>query len=442
MASTSRSWPVALRLSRAFIAVALAAVAMLAALTAAFAADDVGQLVATQRLELAAATSAAAAAAWSRTGSWTGANLQAALDLASRVGSQVQVANDAGRIVGGSPGFAAGRGPVRRAAVLVRGHPVGTVDIRYTQSGFASADHKLRTALWRAIAVAAALAALLALLVALGAARHITRPVVRLMAVSRAMSRGDWAARVGSIRAPAELRDLAASFDKMADTLVRQEQLRRNLVADVAHELRTPVAVLQAGHEAILDDVTEPTPAQLSSLRDEVLRLARMVDDLQALAAAEAAALQLTLRQDDLAELAAAAADSLASQVHTRHITLERQLQPAPVLVDERWMHQVITNLIGNAVKFTPPGGQVTVTTAATADCASLTVTDTGVGIPAAELPYVFRRLWRGSNLSGTPGSGIGLAVVAELVRAHDGRVQVSSAPGRGTAFTVTLPHG
>ncbi len=441
MASRHRSWPVALRLSRAFIAVALAAVALLAALTAAFAANDVGQLVATQRVELAQATSVAAAAAWSRTGSWRGANLQAALDLAARVGSQVQVADDAGRIVGGSPGFATGQGPVRHAAVVVHGRPVGSVDIRFTQTGFASADHKLRTALWRAIAVASALAALLALMVALGVASHITRPVARLMEVTRAMGRGDWAARVGSIRAPAELRDLAATFDKMADTLVRQEQLRRDLVANVAHELRTPVAVLQAGHEALLDGVTEPTPAQLSSLRDEVLRLARMVDDLQMLAAAEAAALRLSPREHDLAALAAAAADGMASQAQAAGLTVQRQLQPACVLVDDRWMYQAIMNLISNAVKFTPAGGRVTLATGVAAGSATLTVTDTGIGIPADELPHVFDRLWRGSNPLGAAGSGIGLAVVAELVHAHEGSVEASSAPGRGTSVTITLPR-
>ena len=135
------------------------------------------------------------------------------------------------------------------------------------------------------IAGAAGLAALLALLAGLVVARldHPGRST-GLLAVTRAMGRGDRAARVGQVRAPGELSELVTAFDQMADTLDQQEQLRRNLVADVAHELRTPVAVLQAGHEALLDGVAEPTPAQLASLRDEVLRLARMVGDLQTLA--------------------------------------------------------------------------------------------------------------------------------------------------------------
>ena len=143
-------------------------------------------------------------------------------------------------------------------------------------------------------------------------ARRITRPVTRLIAATRSMAAGDRTARVGEIHAADELRELAASFDQMAGTLDRQEQIRRNLVADVAHELRTPIAILQAGHEALLDGVAEPTPAELGSLRDEVLRLARMVGDLQTLAAADAAALNLARTPTDLAELAATAADSLA----------------------------------------------------------------------------------------------------------------------------------
>ena len=150
----------------------------------------------------------------------------------------------------------------------------------------------------------------------------------------------------------------------MADTLDRQEQLRRDLVADVAHELRTPVAILQAGHEALLDGVVEATPDQLTSLRDEVLRLARMVDDLQTLAAADAATLQLSLRP-----LRPGRGDPAARRTawpggsRQPTCTVERKLAPAWVMADPRWLHQVITNLLTNALKFTPAGGQVRIET-------------------------------------------------------------------------------
>ena len=145
----------------------------------------------------------------------------------------------------------------------------------------------------------------------------------------------------------------------MADTRARHDQLRRDLVADLAHELRTPVAVLQAGHEALLDGVAEPTSAELASLRDEVLRLARMVDALQALSAADAAAMQLTRYQCDLAEVAAAAADSLAGQFEAADTVLERELTGVDVMADPRWLHHLVTNLLTNALKFSPAGGRV-----------------------------------------------------------------------------------
>jgi two-component system, OmpR family, sensor histidine kinase BaeS len=277
--------------------------------------------------------------------------------------------------------------------------------------------------------------------VALAVSRRITSPVERLIEVSRAMGGGDRSARVGDVRGPGELRDLAIAFDHMAESLTRQEKLRRNLVADVAHELRTPVAVLQAGHEALLDGVTEPTPEQLASLRDEVLRLARIVGDLQALASAEAAALQLTQRRCDLAGIAAAAADSLAASFDTAGISLERRLADVRVMGDPGRLHEVIINLLTNAVKFTPAGGRVLLEAGPHEQQARLRVGDTGAGIPPDELPHIFDRFFRGQHATGLAGSGIGMTVVAELVRAHHGQLHVTSTPGQGTQITVTIPH-
>jgi two-component system sensor histidine kinase BaeS len=429
-----------LRLALAFLAVALAAVALLAGLTAWFAAADVGSLASQQRAELTDAVAVAAGAAWDRNDSWAAADLVPVLDLAARTGADIQVRDQAGHPAGSSPGFAAAAGPQAGAPVVVRGQRIGHVVARFTGAGLSAADARLQAALLRAIAGAAGLAALLALLAGLAVARRITRPVATLIAVTRAMTAGDRAARAGPVRAPGELRELAAAFDQMAGTLDRQDQIRRDLVADLAHELRTPVAVLQAGHEALLDGVTEPTPAELTSLRDEVLRLARMIGDLQELAAADAAALHLARQPADLASLAAAAAASMARQFDAAGITVARQLGAAPVLGDPRWLHQVITNLLSNALKFTPPGGHVTITTAQAGPDAVLRVADTGPGIPAEELPHVFDRFWRGRQAAQIAGTGIGLAVAAELARAHGGRLTAASQPGRGTTMTLTLP--
>jgi two-component system sensor histidine kinase BaeS len=442
MARRAGAGPIRLRLALAFVAVALAAVALLAGLTAAFVAADVSRLATLQQSDLTRAIAVAAGAAWNSSESWAGADLSPVLDLAAQVGAAVQVRDAAGGVVSSPHGFAGlSTGTEVREPVVVQGQGAGSVTVRFTGAGLGGADAALRAGLWRAIAGAAGLAALLALLVALAVSRRITSPVERLIEVARAMGRGDPQVRAGDVRGPGELRDLAIAFDQMAESLARQEKVRRNLVADVAHELRTPVAVLQAGHEALLDGITEPTPGQLASLRDEVLRLARMVDDLKRLASAEAAALQLTLVPCDLADIAATAADRLASAFDVAGIRLQRRLAEEQVMADPGRLHEVIANLLTNALKFTPAGGSVLLEAGPHERHARLRVCDTGTGIPPDELPHIFDRFFRGQRASAVAGSGIGLTVVAELVRAHAGRLDVTSKPGQGTKITITLPR-
>ncbi len=445
----SRSWAadrgltgsIRLRLALAFVAVALSTLALLAGLIAVFAAADVANQASRQRDQLTQAMTTAAGATWGASGSWARADLNPLLDAARRIGAGIEITDTGGRVVAASPGFGQDARPAQTARVMIDGRFVGTIGVRLTGTGLAATDTVLREALWRAIAGAAALTALLAVLAALVMSRRITDPVARLIEVAQATGHGDRAARVGQIRAPAELRDLAATFDRMADNLARQDQLRRDMAADVAHELRTPVAVLQAGHEALIDGVVQPTPRQLSSLRDEVLRLARLVDDLYTLSSAEAAALQLSLARCDLAEITATAVGRLASRFDAASITLEQRLAQVTIMADEGRVHQVVLNLLGNALKFTPAGGRVSVETSAAGQQAQLSVIDTGRGIPVDELPRVFNRFWRGRQSGLVAGSGIGLAIVAELVRGHGGSVQVTSTPGQGTRVVVTFPR-
>jgi two-component system sensor histidine kinase BaeS len=428
-------------LTLGFLGVALAAVALLTVLTVAFTTADVSHLVTQQRRDLTNAIAAAAGAAWRPNNTWNGADLSSALELASRTGADAEIVDANGTLIAASPDFTAEAGmPQYSANVTVGGHRVGTAIARFSGSGLGTADHALRAALVRAVAAAAGLAALLALLAGLALSRRITRPVLHIISVLRARGSGERLARVGPVRGPSELREMATSLDQMAEMLDAHDRVRRDLVADVAHELRTPVAVLLAGHEALLDGIAEPTPEQLSSLRDEALRLVRMVDDLQTLAAADAASLQLDQRLCDLADIVASAADSLEGRFAAAGIPLERALESAPVLADPRWMHHVVTNLLTNALKFSASGAKVVVDTAAASGEAILHVTDSGIGIPAAELPRIFDRFWRGRQAGNISGSGIGLAIAAELAGAHGGSLTAESEPGVGTRMTLRLP--
>jgi len=441
VASRGGQGSLALRLTLAFVAVAVLAVALVAVLAVVFTDRDVAALVQLRRDDLTKALATDAVSTYnSGAPGWHHADLGPALDLAGSDGAQAAVLDMSGNVVASTLTGHSSAGIISRPLVL-DGRRIGTLQVRFTGQGLTASANDLRASLARAVIGAAGLAALLALLAGLLVSRRITQPVFRLIDSARAMGRGDRRARVGDVGgAPAELQELAATFDRMADTVTAEEQLHRDLVADMAHELRTPVAVLQANTEALLDGLVAHTTEQTASLHEEVLRLGRLVGDLQTLAAAEAAALQLTLRPADLAGIAGSAADEWAASFAAAEVSFERRLEPALVLADPGRLHQVIANLLSNALKFTPRGGQVRMALSASAGQARLEVTDSGPGIRPEDQPHVFDRLWRGAHASQTAGSGIGLAVAAELSRAHHGTIELASEPGRGARFTLVLP--
>lgn len=344
----------------------------------------------------------------------------------------------------------AAQAPLERAAdedartvtvpVLVDGERVGTVTLRFPE-GLGVAERNFESRLRWMVVIAAALATVLAVAVALFVARRVGGPVDRLIGAVRRIETGDLSARAESARAPGELGELASSFDRMAAALAREDELRRVLVADVAHEIRTPVTILQASLEQMVDGTVEAEPQTLSSLHDEVLRLGRVVADLESLAQAQAARLEMRVHPVDLAQVTGEALGRLEASFGDADLQADRELAPVAVMGDPARLGQVVTNLLTNALKFTPAGGRVLVTVDRWDGLARLQVEDTGPGIPAEELDHVFDRFWRGSAGRSAGGSGVGLAVVAELVRAHGGRVDVASAPGRGARFTVLIPQ-
>jgi signal transduction histidine kinase len=433
---------VGLRLALAFIAVAVLAVALVAVLAVLFTNRDISALIQQRRDDLANSLAVDAVSTYN-TGKpgWSDVDLAPALKLADSDGAQAAILDDQGRVVASTLTDLRSLGGIIRRPLTSGDQGIGTLLVRFTGQGLTASAYNLRASLVRAVIGAAGLAAVLALLAAVLVSRRITRPVTRLIESARAMGRGDRRARVGQVAdAPAELRELAAAFDQMADSLTAQEQLRRNLVADVAHELRTPVAVLQANTEALLDGLVAHTPEQTASLHEEAQRLGRMVEDLQTLAAAEAAALQLSRQRCDLAQIAAEEADDWDASFAAAGVSFTRRLESAPVLADPVRLHQVITNLLSNALKFTPPGGQVRISLSRGGGKARLEVSDTGPGISPDDQPHVFDRLWRGAGAAQTAGSGIGLAVAAELARAHEGSIDLASELGSGSRFTLVLP--
>lgn len=447
-----RRSPLWLRLAVAFVLVAVAGVGLLAGLTLTATKSQVASLSREQQQETTTAVVGALAASYRQAGGWAKADLDAATVVAGEAGVTIAVFDQSHHRIatatqqGGAqagPG-SAGDGSIESTEtvpVMVAGRTVGSVVLGFPGLGLRPALATLRNGLIQAVAIGAALAGLLAIAVALVVARRITRPVAALTRVARARASGDRAARVGPLKAPGELDELAVAFDRMADAVGREDELRRALVADVAHELRTPISVLQASSEALLDGVVKPTPALVSSIHEEVIRLGTRVEDLEVLASAEAAGLRMDTEPVDLARLARDAAEALTPRFDAAQVALETELEPVTVCGDPERLHQIVTNLLTNAIKFTPAGGRTRLEVAPAGRMARLTLTDTGLGISPEELRHVFDRFWRGAVARDTPGSGIGLAVVAELVRVHRGTIHAASKPGGGSTFELLLPR-
>ncbi|MGH2549398.1 MAG: ATP-binding protein [Thermomicrobiales bacterium] len=295
----------------------------------------------------------------------------------------------------------------------------------------------------RALLIAVGLAGVSALLLSVLLARSIVRPVEQLTSAARGMSDGNLQQRV-DVRSPHEIGVLAHAFNSMADSRMQLEGLRRNLVNDVAHELRTPLANLQGYLEVLRDGLTEPTPEILGVLHEESLLLNGLVADLQELALAEAGQLPLMRAPVELHEPILNALDAIRPQAEARDLTLASNLPEMlpEVLVDTSRLSQILRNLLRNAVTHTPPGGRIDVRASTTDNQVQIAVHDTGHGIEPEHLPFIFDRFYRAdpARARDTGGSGLGLAVVKNLVEAHGGTITASSTINAGSTFTFTLP--
>lgn len=286
-------------------------------------------------------------------------------------------------------------------------------------------------------------ALVIGLLITFFLSRRILAPVKSLTLAAKRLGQGDFSQRVQS-KDKSEVGELAQTFNAMAGDLERAEQLKRNMVADVAHELRTPLSNIRGYLEAIRDGIKKPDTDTIHSLDEEVTLLSRLVDDLQELSLVEAGELKLVCQAENIGELIKQTVAGVQAQATTKGLSVSIDLADKLLLVnvDSQRISQVLRNLLDNAVAHTAKGGTIMVTAKQEGSWVEVAVIDTGEGIPAEDLPYIFERFYRvdKSRARATGGSGLGLTIAKRLVEAHGGKIEVQSEPGKGSCFTFTLP--
>lgn len=338
--------------------------------------------------------------------------------------------------------------------VMVNDTLVGTILVTPNDSAATNTPaEQFLTSVNQSIILSVVFASVIAFLLGAILFLQITAPLRQLNKAARGIANGDLSQRV-AIRSHDELGDLGQTFNQMAESLDSAENQRQHLMADIAHELRTPITVIQANLEAMLDEVLPLDAEQVAALHDETLLLNRLVADLRLLSQAEAGALKLERQETEIGSLIQRVAEKIKVQAQQKGINLEIDTpKDLPrIRIDADRITQVLNNLIGNALRYTPQNGKIIVSATKSAGSAGkiqISVTDTGSGIDPEALPFVFDRFYRAdqSRARTSGGSGLGLAIVKQLVEAHGGIVEAISPvfsnadkQGFGTRITITLP--
>ncbi len=336
--------------------------------------------------------------------------------------------------------------------IVVGGQRVGTL-VTGPRAGLSAVDSDFARSALIISVLGGLLSAVVAGLVAVWLARRLTRPLDVLATGAHRLAQGDLAHRVPEDRGD-EIGDLARAFNSLARSLQRNEELRRNMVGDIAHELRTPLAILRGQLEAAQEDAAALRPEVLLSLQDEVLRMTRLVNDLRELSLAEAGQLPLRKERLDLAALARAVVGVIGPEAERLAIDLrvEEAAGVPPVEADPDRVKQVLLNLLTNALRHAGQDGRVTIDVvpgqgpgghgAEGGPAAVVRVTDSGPGVPTEDLPHIFDRFYRAdqARTRAAGGTGLGLAIVKGFVEAHGGAVGAENAPGGGACFWFSLP--
>ena len=373
----------AVRLIGGSVAAAVVAVFVLAGLTLWRTKHTVGQLAKDRQQATAVAVADTMELAYGQRGGWDAVDPHPAMMLAVQAGASLVILDADGRELSLDTPMGdmtdmskTASGPMRSAPIVVDGDQVGTVQVTFVSGELAEAEAHVRDALRGTVVIGALVAALAAALVAAPTALRIVRPLQRVTEAARRLGDGDASARAGEHRSPGEIGVLNRTFDAMAERLEANDVARRNLAADMAHELRTPVTLLQGSCESVLDGLAAPSMEHFVHMHDDVLRLKRLVDDLGALAEADAlrAGPNVAVTQCDLAQITATAIESLVPVAEAKHQRLNPHLSPVTIDGDPTRLAQIVTNLVTNAIKFTQEGGAIDVTIGRTSSNASIEV--------------------------------------------------------------------
>ena len=328
--------------------------------------------------------------------------------------------------------------------IMVDGQQVGWLSAPVRRPPFEFADRRFQDEQLRAGWIVAMGAIALSAVVAWFLARGLLNPVKRLAAATRRLAEGQYSTRVSS-SSNDEIGRLVDDFNRLGNTLEKNEALRRNFMADASHELRTPIAVLKAELEAIQDGVRAPTPENIKSLQMEVDRLGKLVTDLHELSLADVGGLAYHFEDLDLATLVREALDGVRERLAARDLELEAKIPATPVRVraDPQRIAQLIANLVENSARYTDPGGKVRVTLARDAYHAHLDWEDSAPGVPAEALGRIFERLYRveSSRTRDTGGSGLGLAICQSIAHAHGGSIEAHPSKLGGLWIELRLPN-
>lgn len=333
--------------------------------------------------------------------------------------------------------------PASMQAVEVDGAVVGWVGFIPSTQPVAPEARRFLRFQHKTLLVSAGIALLASALVGLLLARHLSRPVVALRNSVQVLTAGDFSVRT-EVHGNDEIASLARHINRLAETLQANESARRRWTADLAHELRTPITILQAEIEAARDGVRPNLENTLDSLREEVKHLSRLVSDLQVLALADAGALNMQLAEVDLVALVRQAVDALREQFRRADLRIDIEAPQSLLLqADAQRLRQLLLNLLENACRYTNPGGQIHIQLNASADGAELLIADSEPGLEEAQREQLFERFYRAESSRGrsSGGSGLGLAICREIVLAHGGSIQAQASKLGGLAIAIHLPR-